>query len=114
MGLPGRRPQGDRGMGVDPADPPRAPSPAAAKGAAEAQKLEVDSSRRPVDGNQRYQLSSRSQSPMNMLADGCLLPAVRAPCVCMCDRVRVGPRACDTLAHERSPVQGPASASRAG
>jgi hypothetical protein len=101
-------------MGVDPADPPRAPSPAAAKGAAEAQKLEVDSSRRPVDGNQRYELSSRSKSPMNKLADGCLLPAVRAPCACMCDCVRVSPRACDALAHERSRLQGPASARRAG
>ena len=114
MGLPGRRPQGDRGMGVDPADPPRAPSPAAAKGAAEAQKLEVDSSRRPVDGNQRYELSSRSKSPMNKLADGCLLPAVCAPCACRCDRVRVSPRACDALAHERSRLQGTASARRSG
>ena len=39
------------------------------KGAAEAQKLEVESSRRSVDGTQRYELSSRSKSPMNKLPE---------------------------------------------
>ncbi len=50
----------DRGRKMA-ADPP--------KGTAVAQKLEVESSRRSVDGTQRYELSSRSKSPMNKLAE---------------------------------------------
>ena len=62
-------------MGRDPDDPATGRDPAHTrgrtmaagppKGAAEAQKLEVESSRRSVDGTQRYELTSRSKSPMN-------------------------------------------------